>query len=161
MNGDHGLLQQVFLNMLINARDAVLDGGTEAPDIHIDARTVQPSELPEAGDVAANEEACVEIAITDNGMGMDHETQRRMFEPFYTTKPVDRGTGLGLSTVYGIVTLFQGRVTCDSKPGSGTTFRVYLPPGEDQDVTEKQPPTPETVSAPGCTVLIIDDEHCA
>ena len=159
VNGDPGLLQQVFLNMLINARDAVLDGGADAPKISIDARTVRLSGQQAVGNLATIEGACVEIAITDNGMGMNPETQRRMFEPFYTTKPVDRGTGLGLSTVYGIVIQLQGQVTCESEPGRGTTFRVYLPPSKDQDITERERPTPVPVSGPRRTVLIIDDEE--
>ena len=66
------------------------------------------------------------ICVTDNGTGMDEETQRRLFEPFYTTKEVGEGTGLGLATVYGIVKHHQGWIDCDSRLGQGTAFSVYL-----------------------------------
>jgi PAS domain S-box-containing protein len=97
--GDPGLLQQVLLNILINSRDAVYDGGTESPLIRLRAEIVHVSGEEASDHLDATEGPHVEVQIRDNGIGMDSETQRHIFEPFFTTKPVDRGTGLGLATV--------------------------------------------------------------
>jgi histidine kinase len=104
-------LEQVFLNLLANARDAV-DEGRNAKQIFISTRR-------ENGHVLAE--------VTDSGIGMDQATQQRLFEPFFTTKEADRGTGLGLSIVYAIVRNHDGHISCVSEPGAGATFRVVLP----------------------------------
>ncbi|QOY86370.1 response regulator [Paludibaculum fermentans] len=97
------------------------------------------------------------MTISDTGEGMDEETQRRVFEPFFTTKEVGRGTGLGLSMVYGIVKQSQGTVQVESQPGAGATFRVYLPAA-----SEAPPPPPpgENQSLYGSeTLLLIEDDE--
>ncbi len=113
--GDAGQLQQVFLNMCLNARDA-LEGVTE-PFI----RVVANSKNGAAGKGGPD----ITIRITDNGSGMEKEVQRQIFEPFFTTKEVDKGTGLGLATAFGIVQLHEGSIECDSTSGVGTTFSVH------------------------------------
>ncbi|MBT6145780.1 MAG: response regulator, partial [Gemmatimonadetes bacterium] len=153
--GDAALLQQAVLNMMINARDAVEEKDQLEPTIHLQAlpHRVAP------GDSARPPGAYVCIAIGDNGIGMDSNTQRRIYEPFFTTKPVDRGTGLGLATVYGIVTQHAGWLECDSKPDEGTTFRLFLPTQEPPSAaTLTAGPVQVTGAASRGTLLIIDDE---
>ena len=108
---DPGQLQQVILNLVVNARDAMPSGG----DL-----TLQTSRAP-------GEPALAQITVTDTGTGMDEATRLRLFEPFFTTKGVGRGTGLGLSTVYGIVKQSGGEVSVRSGPGQGSTFIITLP----------------------------------
>ena len=110
---DAGELQQVVMNLVVNARDAVQEGGTVALRTHA---VRQDDGVPFA-----------RISVTDNGIGMDDETQRRIFDPFFTTKPAGRGTGLGLSTVARIVKAWEGRLTVESAPGRGSRFEVAIP----------------------------------
>ncbi|MGE3769044.1 MAG: ATP-binding protein [Kofleriaceae bacterium] len=111
-------LEQVIVNLAVNARDAMPSGGT----LRIETTTVQlpPGELLAAGDY-------VLLAVTDTGCGMSEETKQRVFEPFFTTKPRGQGTGLGLSTCFGIVKQLGGEILIDSEVGRGTTMKVYLP----------------------------------
>ena len=120
---DHGQLEQVLVNLAVNARDAMQDGGRliiEADDITVDQEFAQlyPGLTP--GEY-------VLMAVRDNGKGMTEEVRSRIFEPFYTTKARGKGTGLGLSICYGIVKQSGGHIFVDSEPGQGTTFKVYLP----------------------------------
>jgi CheY-like chemotaxis protein/two-component sensor histidine kinase len=148
---DAGQLEQVLVNLAVNARDAMPHGGT----LRLRTREVQlePGQKPglEAGTYAV-------LYVIDDGMGMDAETQRRIFEPFFSTKARDEGTGLGLSMVYGIVRQSSGHIELDSEPGQGTEFRVYLPKTS-EPVTTVAPPMP-VMRAPSATarVLLVDDE---
>jgi nitrogen-specific signal transduction histidine kinase/CheY-like chemotaxis protein len=121
---DRGQLEQVLLNLAINAADAMPDGGTLSISTGL--------ALPEADAVADartdGRGPMVRIAVRDSGIGMDRETRERIFEPFFTTKPVGKGTGLGLPTVHGIVTQSGGRIRIESEPGEGTTVMLYFPP---------------------------------
>ena len=120
---DPNQLESVLLNLAINARDAMPDGGTltvSAENVHLEAWDVTVQEGAKRGDY-------VEIAVTDPGIGTDEATQARAFEPFFTTKPLGQGTGLGLSQLYGFVRQSGGVVRLDSTPGQGTTVRLYLP----------------------------------
>jgi len=119
---DRGHVEQVVLNLVSNARDAMPGGG----EIHVRVRTVTGDDARAAGStVAAVRQALLEVA--DAGVGMTPETVARIFEPFYTTKPRGQGTGLGLSTVHGIVGQNGGCVAVDTAPGRGARFRVFLP----------------------------------
>ena len=148
---DLAQIQQVILNLAINARDAMPNGGqlsisTErAP---ISAAASGREDLPR-GDY-------VRIQVSDTGVGMDAETRDRLFEPFFTTKPPGEGTGLGLSTAYGIIRQSGGTVDVDSTPNKGTTFNIYLP----RESREAEAPAPEPASAGARgseTVLVVED----
>jgi signal transduction histidine kinase len=147
VNVDRGQLEQVVLNLAVNARDAMPGGG----QLTLATDTVESDgaeELP-AG-------RYVTLVVSDTGIGMDAATQERIFEPFFTTKPVGEGTGLGLSTVYGVVEQHGGHITVDSAPRQGTTFRVCLPRVDEPTLEPPTPPgTPRTGSE---TILVAEDD---
>ena len=120
---DGGQIGQVVMNLCLNARDAV--GETGVVRIATANRSFDQEFL--RTHAWARGEDYAEIAVTDDGSGMDEKTRERVFEPFFTTKPVDRGTGLGLATAYGIVEGHGGGIEVESEPGEGATFRVWLP----------------------------------
>ena len=121
---DPAQVEQVLLNLIVNARDAMPTGGT----IVVATRNARlGADAPEIVQAGIAPGAFVLIAVTDDGIGMDHATQARIFEPFFTTKETGRGTGLGLSTVYGIIRQTGGAITVESERGKGASFRVYLP----------------------------------
>lgn len=115
---DPSQLEQVIMNLAVNARDAMPNGG---------ALSITTSDVTVGSEVAIEPGRYVLIRASDNGLGMSVETKERIFEPFFTTKEPGNGTGLGLSTVYGIVTQSGGFITVHSKCGTGTTFEIYLP----------------------------------
>jgi PAS domain S-box-containing protein len=123
---DLAQFEQIVMNLVLNARDALSDGG----EIRLEARLRELERPGETGwPVELEPGAYLEVTIADTGVGMEPETCERVFEPFFTTKGAE-GTGLGLATVYGIVASYGGDVTVESEPGAGTTFRVYLPAAE-------------------------------
>ena len=151
---DRGQLEQVLLNLAVNARDAMPDGG------RLSVRTgwgpVATDDRPPVNGEAAPRWAMLEV--TDNGIGMDAATQTRAFEPFFTTKPRGRGTGLGLATVYGIISKAGGRVELDSVPGSGTTVRVLLPALPVPELPRRAAEPPAVTEKRKAVVLVVDDE---
>jgi PAS domain S-box-containing protein len=146
---DSTQLEQVVMNLIVNARDAMPEGGTLAVSTRNEDVTVERRGVPRG--------AYVVISVADTGVGMDEATRARIFEPFFTTKEVGRGTGLGLSTVLGIVEQSGGRVTVDSAPGRGTKFEIFLPRTEE---IEAPPPSLADVGAPptGARVLLVEDD---
>ena len=152
IEGDPSSIEQVIMNLVVNARDAMPTGGTLTLET---ANVVLDAELARAH-VGAKAGPHVMIAVTDTGLGMSLETQARIFEPFFTTKPKDQGTGLGLSTVFGIVHQSGGIVLVESEVGVGTTFRIYLPRFEGELT---QPGKRDLGSVHGTeTVLLVEDE---
>jgi len=154
---DPGQLESALLNIAINARDAMPEGGTLY--FRAAATSVLPLEVRnDLDDPSAPEDGFVAISIGDTGTGMPEEVKERAFEPFFTTKEAGRGTGLGLSTVYGFVKQSKGAVAIDSAPGAGTTVTLYIPrpwamvvPGQsDTDVGDAVPA--------GLNVLMVEDD---
>jgi len=125
---DPGAMEQVLMNLAINARDAMPEGGL----LVVSARPVDadPAFCAAHPAVAPGHYAC--LTVSDTGSGMDDATRRHLFEPFYTTKEVGKGTGLGLSVVYGIVRQHEGFIEVHSEPGKGTVIDIYLPLGGQQ-----------------------------
>jgi CheY-like chemotaxis protein len=123
IRADQGQVERILINLCLNARDAMPDGGKvtiETRDVQIDADFCQVNVWAQPG-------RYVLLSVTDTGCGMEEETLRKVFEPFFTTKGVGEGTGLGLSTVYGLIRQHNGLIHVESQVGRGTTVKIYLP----------------------------------
>jgi signal transduction histidine kinase len=154
---DAGNIEQVIMNLVVNARDSMQDGGrltlcTDAVEVGENF----PGKDPEVG-----MGHFVRLRVTDTGCGMCEETQKRIFEPFFTTKAEGKGTGMGLATVYGIVKQHGGWVAIHSTPGKGSTFEVYLPASSEQEEKTKQKAGPSETGALGGkeSILVVEDEE--
>jgi len=148
-------IEQVLLNLAINSRDAMPHGGR----ITIETANVEMDEANVLQNSSANVGPCVMLAVSDTGIGMDKETQSRIFEPFFSTKEVGKGTGLGLSTVLGIVTQSASTICVLSEPGHGTTFKIFFPRCEEAPVvTQQAEATP--LRGGSETILLVDDNDC-
>jgi PAS domain S-box-containing protein len=151
---DPGQMDQVIMNLAINARDAMPEGGrltVETANVGFDETDARKHAFIQPGPY-------VTLSVTDTGCGMDAGTRQRIFEPFFTTKPTGQGTGLGLSTVFGIVKQSGGSILVDSEPGRGARFTIYLPRVEEA-VTEAQASPASASPPPGSeTILLVEDE---
>ena len=150
---DRGQIEQIVMNLAVNARDAMPDGGmltiaTACAEFDDDYAKTHPGVL--AGQY-------VSLAVTDTGTGMTPEVRARMFEPFFTTKEVGKGTGLGMATVYGIVTRYGGSIDVSSELGSGSSFVVYFPRAEQTDALLAAPAAVARPSKTTLTVLVVED----
>jgi two-component system, cell cycle sensor histidine kinase and response regulator CckA len=156
IRADRGQLEQVLVNLMLNARDAMLDRGRVTVSTGVAMLDQAYAQLH--GGVAIPPGEYVRLAVSDTGVGMEREILTRIFEPFFTTKPVGQGTGLGLSTVYGIVKQSDGFIWVYSEPGLGSTFKIYLP-----RVGAGRAAAPDPARALGAeggseTILIVEDE---
>jgi PAS domain S-box-containing protein len=152
-NADPTQIEQILMNLAVNARDAMGESGNltiRTEQVTLDEEYCKFNVEPKPGDY-------VQLSVSDTGHGMDKETLEHIFEPFYTTKELGRGTGLGLSMVYGIVKQHGGHIDCYSEVGKGTTFKLYFPAISPVD----EPSVEETGMMPAFgteTVLLVDDE---
>ncbi|HKT88622.1 MAG TPA: PAS domain S-box protein [Candidatus Sulfotelmatobacter sp.] len=151
---DSGQLEQVLMNLVVNAKDAMPGGGK----LTIQTQNILMDESHRRGQQFIRPGRYVMLSVSDTGTGMDKETQSRIFEPFFTTKEKGKGTGLGLSTVYGIVKQSGGYVMVQSEVGQGTSFQIYLPQVEG-DVETNAAPAPDAASGGSETILLVEDEE--
>ncbi|MDY6881223.1 MAG: ATP-binding protein [Desulfatiglans sp.] len=152
INADLSQMEQVLVNLYINAADAMPDGG----DLFLETGYISHDDMTKRG-LHPKQRRYVSLTIADNGVGMDPNTQKRIFEPFFTTKKRGKGTGFGLSSVLGIVEDHGGYLSFYSVEGQGTTFEVYLP--ESEEVIKEQPIEIETFVGGTETILVVDDEE--
>jgi CheY-like chemotaxis protein len=154
IKADPGQIEQILMNLVVNARDAMPRGGQiiiETGHAELDERHVSQNPGSHTG-------KHVMLAVCDTGFGMDDDIKSKIFEPFFTTKGLGQGTGLGLSTVYGIVTQSQGSICVDSQPGKGTTFKIYFPrvAAKAEDLRESH--EVKEVPLGSETILVVDDD---
>ncbi len=150
---DPGQLEQVLMNLVVNARDAMPSGGLI--EVSLDAialqQTLHPANVPPGRYVV--------LSVKDTGSGMNPEVQKHVFEPFFTTKELGKGTGLGLSTVHGIVLQSGGHITLTSEPGSGTTFSLYFPRVDGESDIASRPSTAPPHAAVTERILLVEDDR--
>ena len=151
---DPGQIEQVIMNLVLNSRDAMPEGGQvviETANVELDSDYVLTHSYAKSGHY-------VMLAVSDTGCGMDEELKSHIFEPFFTTKPPDKGTGLGLSTVYGIVKQSEGHIDVYSEPGQGTTFKIFIPIVKEDVRPAHISDTIPAVSSKHEVILLVDDQ---
>ena len=155
INADAGMMEQMLMNLAVNARDAMVEGGR----LTLSAEKIEVA----PGVVRNHQDACpgrfVCLSVADTGCGMLPDVLSHIFEPFFTTKPVGKGSGLGLATVYGIAKQHQGWVEVESQPGQGSIFRVFIPASHVQPQVEPVPSASEPVRGGSETILVVEDEE--
>jgi two-component system, cell cycle sensor histidine kinase and response regulator CckA len=154
--GDAGMIDQILMNLAVNARDAMPDGGTLS--IRVEEAWIGPDYLEHHPEARIGH--FVRLQVADTGSGMSAKVRARIFEPFFTTKEPGKGTGLGLATVFGIVKQHAGWIEVASEAGCGTTFTIFFPASDQMPATAAEYPV---VSAPTATsgsetVLVVEDE---
>ena len=155
VQADVGMIEQVLVNLVVNARDAMPRGGqlliaTEVATFEVDYARTNPE---------AREGQFVCLRVSDNGIGIPAENLPHIFEPFFTTKGPGKGTGLGLSTVYGIVKQHQGWIEVVSNPGAGTTFKIFLPALEVPVTVPSTAPVETKPQGGNETILVVEDDE--
>ncbi len=154
IKADPGQIEQVLVNLVLNARDAMPGGGV----ITVGTENVEVDESWSRLHPDLSPGAHVMLAVSDSGVGMDEETKAQVFEPFFTTKDVGKGTGLGLATVYGIVKQSGGSISVESEPGEGATFRILLPREEDESMVREADEESSSPTGGHETIFLIEDE---
>lgn len=154
VSADENQIEQVLLNLVANARDAMPQGG----DLTIQTGNVELGRGADLVDPQVDAGSYAMLAVSDTGEGMDQQTRKQIFEPFFTTKEVNKGTGLGLAMVYGIVRQHGGNIAVESRPGHGTTIKVFLPRSNGQGETAQEPDTQAPVAGGHETLLVVEDE---
>jgi signal transduction histidine kinase/response regulator RpfG family c-di-GMP phosphodiesterase len=152
---DASQVEQILLNLTVNARDAMPEGGR----LRIETSNVQLDEVEASTQPGVSAGEYVVLTVADTGMGMDESTQKRVFEPFFTTKEVGKGTGLGLSTVYGIVRQSGGHIVIESELGRGASFKVFFPRTEGSASAIKSERAPAMVAKATETIMIVEDDE--
>ena len=154
VNADHGQIEQVVINLALNARDAMSRGGRLTIEIAWVALGLKWLD----GQADAVPGDYILLSVRDTGAGMTEQVKQRVFDPFFTTKEVDKGTGLGLSSCHGIVAQHGGHIAVESKPGEGTTFNIYLPAADEPAITSEANDPVQHLPMGSQTVLLVDDE---
>ncbi len=156
IKADIGQIEQILLNLSVNAQDAMIKGGELK--IKLENSKLSAEDLVEDPDIMPGDYVC--LSVSDTGHGMDESVLEHLFEPFFTTKEMGKGTGLGLSTVYGIVKQHSGHIQVFSELGKGTTFKIYLPLVIPQSEVQEEPPVaPSKIREGGETILVVEDNE--
>jgi two-component system, cell cycle sensor histidine kinase and response regulator CckA len=154
IRADKSQIEQVVLNLVVNARDAMPEGGV----LTIDVQALSFDSEFASGHHGVAPGRYIMMAVSDNGVGMNAATTSRIFEPFFSTKGAGRGTGLGLATVFGIVKQNGGNVWVYSEPGRGSTFKLYFPQSEEAPAAPAPVPSPPAPASQSATILVVEDE---